>query len=169
MSNKKAEKKETSLSESLGLDRFMFKINVPFPDDGVLKDIVILTQKKQDVSSQKVIGASELLEMREVAREVPVTDSVLSYAVKLISDTHPETPDASPTAKKYIRYGASPRAAQAIISGSKVRALMEGRFNVSKADIDALSLPVLRHRLGLNFEAVSEGLTCDDVIKMLLE
>ena len=151
------------------MDRFMFKILVPFPTDGELRDIVLLTQKKQDCTSEKVVTREKLLAMREVAREVPVPSSVLDYAVGIISSTHPEAPGAAEAARKYLRFGASPRAAQAIVSGAKVRALALGRFNVSREDIDGLARPVLRHRIAPNFEAVTSGVSTDDIVGMILE
>jgi len=151
------------------MDRFMFKILVPFPSDAELRDIVLLTQQKNDTSSTRVLTRDELLSMREVARSVPVPSSVLDRAIGLISATHPETPGAADAAKKYLRFGASPRAAQALISGAKVRALSMGRFNVSAEDVDALAYPVLRHRIAANFEAISSGIDCDGIIRMIIE
>ena len=97
-----------------------------------------------------------------------VMDEVLDYAVRLVSGTHPEISSASDTAKKYIKYGASPRAAQALITCAKVRALMNGNFNVSYEDIKALALPVLRHRIKINYTAINDKLTVDDVIAKLV-
>ena len=151
------------------MDRFMFKILVPFPTDAELRDIVLLTQKKNDTSSERAVTREELLAMREVARSVPVPSSVLDRAISLISATHPETPSASEAAKKYLRFGASPRAAQSLISGAKVRALSSGRFNVSNEDIEALAFPVLRHRIAANFEAISTGIDNDEIIRMIIE
>ncbi len=151
------------------MDRFMFKILVPFPSDAELKEIVLLTQKKTDTSSERAVTRDELLEMREVARAVPVPSSVLDRAIGLISATHPESSTAAAAAKKYLRFGASPRAAQALISGAKVRALIDGRFNVSTEDVEALAYPVLRHRIAANFEAISSGVDCDGIIRMIID
>ena len=107
--------------------------------------------------------------MRETARQVPVADSVQERALKLILATHPEQPDAPESTKKYLRFGASPRAAQALVSGAKVLALLSGRYNASVNDIKTLAYPVLRHRIALNFEAVTGGLSPDDVIKLIIE
>ena len=95
-------------------------------------------------------------------------DEVLDYAVRLVSGTHPEIDGASDTAKKYIKYGASPRAAQALVTCAKVRALMNGNFNVSYADVEALALPVLRHRIKINYTAINDKLTVDGVISKLI-
>ncbi len=151
------------------MDRFMFKVLVPFPSDADLKDIVVMTQKKTDAVSEKQIARTELLEMRDVAREIPVSDTVLDYVAALIGKTHPERENCSPAAAKYLRFGASPRAAQALVSGAKVLALMSGRYNASVNDIKTLAYPVLRHRIALNFEAVTGGLSPDDVIKLIIE
>ena len=131
---------------------------------------------KEYVKAKQTVEDSLLLleeesdeEMRELAKEVPVIDDILSYTVGLISATHPEIEGASDTAKKYVKYGASPRAAQALITCAKVRALINGNFNVSYEDIDALAYPVLRHRIKINYTAVNEKLTCDDVIAMLIK
>ena len=110
-----------------------------------------------------------ILEMRELAKGVPVIDEVLFYAVNLISASHPELEKATATAKKYIKYGASPRAAQALVSCAKVRALMRGNYNVSYEDVDALAPAVLRHRIKINYAAVNDRLNADDVIALLIE
>ncbi|MCQ2427515.1 MAG: MoxR family ATPase, partial [Clostridia bacterium] len=150
------------------MDRFMFKVVVPFPSNADLKDIIVMTQKKVDAVAEKKVNRSDILEMRDVAREIPVSETVLDYAAALIGSTHPELGYGAPSAKKYLRFGASPRAAQALISGAKVLALMSGRYNASVNDIKSLAYPVLRHRIALNFEAVTAGLSPDDVIGMIL-
>ena len=150
------------------MDRFMFKLLMKFPSDKELMDIVKMTQITMDETAEVAMNGHDILEMRELAAQVPVIDDVLDYAVRLVSGTHPEISGSSDTAKKYIKYGASPRAAQALITCAKVRALMNGNFNVSYADIEALALPVLRHRIKINYTAVSEKLTVDDVIAKLV-
>lgn len=151
------------------MDRFMFKLIMKFPGDAELADIVKMTQITMDETANAAIDGAGILEMRALASTVPVIDDVLNFAVRLVSGTHPEVKDASDVAKKYIKYGASPRAAQALITCAKVRALMNGNYNVSKADIEALAVPVLRHRIKLNYTAINEHLTVDDVISMLLK
>ena len=103
-----------------------------------------------------------------MASAVPLTDEVLRYAVRLVSATHPERKGAPELTKKYVRNGASPRAAQALITSAKVRALMHGRYNVAYEDVAALAVPVLRHRIKVNYTAVNDGLSADDVIEKLL-
>ena len=150
------------------MDRFIFKLIMSFPSNKELADIVKMTQITMAETAEAVIGGAEILEMRALAAEVPVIDDVLDYAVRLVSGTHPEL-NSSDTARKYLKYGASPRAAQALITGAKVRALMNGSYNVSYEDIDALAAPVLRHRVKINYNAINEKLSVDDVIAMLVK
>lgn len=150
------------------MDRFMFKLIVKFPTVDELKGIVNMTQVTMDETATAVVDGKTILEMRELAKTVPVIDEVLDFAVNLVSSTHPELETSSSVAKKYIKYGASPRAAQALITCAKVRALMNGNYNVSYDDIKTLAYPVLRHRIKINYNAVSEKLGVDDVIKLLV-
>ncbi len=151
------------------MDRFMFKLIMKFPSDKELMDIVKMTQITMDETATAAMEGADILEMRALAATVPVIDEVMDYAVRLVSGTHPELDKASDTAKKYIKYGASPRAAQALITCAKVRALMNGSYNVSYADINALALSVLRHRIKINYTAVNDKLTVDDVIERLVK
>ena len=150
------------------MDRFMFKLIVGFPSNAELADIVKMTQITMAETAEAVINGEEILEMRALASTVPVVDEVLMYAVDLVANTHPEL-DSTPSTKKYVKYGASPRAAQGLITAAKVRALMQGRFNVSYEDIDALAYPVLRHRMKVNYTAVNDKLGVDDVISMIIK
>ena len=151
------------------MDRFMFKLIMKFPSDQELVDIVKMTQLTMDETAEVAMEGSDILEMRALASQVPVIDEVLNYAVRLVSGTHPELNGAPETTKKYIKYGASPRAAQALITCAKVRALMNGNFNVSYEDVEALALPVLRHRVKINYTAMNDKLTVDDVITRLVK
>ena len=151
------------------MDRFMFKLIMKFPGVAELKDIVNMTQATLAESAEAVIDGETILGMRKLASSVPVIDEVLEYAVSLVSATHPEIDNPSATASKYIKYGASPRAAQALITAAKVRALMRGNFNVSYADIDALAAPVLRHRIKISYADINDKLVVDDVIEMLVK
>ena len=151
------------------LDRFLFKLNVEFPNLEELKEIMDLTLTNAKTEINAVLEGDEILKIREAIREVKLADSVKEYALKLILSTHPEIKEGAEIVKKYVEAGASPRAAQGIISGAKVRAVMEGRLNVSFEDIKALAYPVLRHRLILNFDAITEGLTEESIIDKLLE
>ena len=151
------------------MDRFVFKLIMEFPGSDELVSIVNMTQKTMEETAEPIVNGSEILEMRALASSVPVIDEVLRYAVDLVSGTHPELGGATETAKKYIKYGASPRAAQALITAAKVRALINGNYNVSYDDINALAYPVLRHRIKLNYTAVNERLSVDGVIGVLIK
>lgn len=151
------------------MDRFMLKLIMEFPSVDELKDIVNMTQVTMDETANAVVDGATVLEMREIAKQMPVIDDVLHYAVSLVANSHPEIESASSVAKKYLKYGASPRAAQALITCAKVRALMEGNYNVSYEDIDALAHQVLRHRIKINYTAINEKLTVDDIIDRLIE
>ncbi|HIU80705.1 MAG TPA: MoxR family ATPase [Candidatus Coproplasma excrementipullorum] len=151
------------------MDRFMFKLIMKFPSVKELADIVNMTQITMAETASAVVDGGTILEMRELAKRVPVIDEVLSYAMNLVSNTHPELESSPEAAKKYARYGASPRAAQNLITCAKVRALMNGNYNVSYEDIDALALPVLRHRIKINYNAVNEHLSVDDVIGLIVK
>ena len=151
------------------MDRFMFKLNVNFPSDEELINIVKMTQVTMAETAEAVINGEEILEMRKLASNVPVIDSIIAYAVRLVSNTHPELANSTESTKKYVKYGASPRAAQGLITAAKVRALMQGRYNVSYEDIDALACPVLRHRIKVNYTAINEKLGVDDVITKIVK
>ena len=151
------------------MDRFVFKLIVDYPSVDELVGIVKMTQKTMEETAEAVITGEEILEMRAVASQVPVCDEVLLYAVNLVSGTHSSSKDCAPSAKKYLKYGASPRAAQGLITCAKVRALMQGRYNVSYEDIEALAYPILRHRIKINYTAINDGLKVDDVIGLIVK
>lgn len=151
------------------LDRFLFKLNVDFPNLQELKEIMDLTLTNDKVNLTSVLEGDEILRMRSIIKEIKLADAVKEYALKLILATHPEIEEGAEITKRYVEAGASPRAAQGIISGAKVRAVMEGRLNVSFEDIKALAYPILRHRIILNFDAITEGLTEEIIIDKILE
>ena len=151
------------------LDRFLFKLNVQFPTLEELKEIMEITVTNKKVELETVLTKEEILEMRHLIKDMPMAEPVKDYALSLIVATHREVGNASETAKKYIANGASPRGAQAIFRTARARALLEGRMNVSFEDIDFVAYPVLRHRIIPNFEAVSEGITVDEIISELLK
>ena len=150
------------------VDRFMFKLLMRYPTVEEMKQIVLMTQKTMDEVAEGVVDGAQLLRMRETAKEIPVTDEIVMYTMRLVSSTQPGSPEAGETANRMIRLGASPRAAQALITGAKVRAMVMGRYNVSHEDVDALACPVLRHRVKLSYEAMAERITPDEVIQKLL-
>ena len=150
------------------IDRFMFKVVMTYPTIDELGEIVDMTQETMDETSEAACSAEQLFEMRNTAKGILVAGDVMQYALKLVMATHPIGEMKSAAATKYARMGASPRAAQALISGAKVRALINGRYNVSFGDLQALAYPVLRHRVRINFEAVTERITPDDIITEII-
>lgn len=143
------------------LDRFMFKVLVPFPTKEELRGIVGLTEGLQPPQIQSIMDGRELMEARGLIARIPIAEAVMNYILELVMATHEPHP--------YIREGASPRAAQALIRASRARAFMEGRINVSFEDVQSVAYPALRHRIILNFDAVSEGITEDAVIRQIIE
>ncbi len=151
------------------LDRFMFKIMVDFPTLDELKAImdITVTNKKTEISP-KMTG-DDIIKIRDIIKDIKLSEAVEEYALKLVVATHPEVPGASDYVKKYISCGASPRAGQAIFNASRARALLSGRANVAFDDIKAVAYPVLRHRIIPNFEAMADGITTDMMITELLK
>ena len=150
------------------LDRFFFKVNVHFPNPDELVEILTRTTGGQSEKIEKAATGSDIMAMRNIARNVPIASHVNEYAAKIVVASHPNHPSASAMVKKYIRYGSSPRGAQALVLGAKVTALLAGRFNVSIEDIHSVTKPALRHRFLLNFEGLAEGITPDSIIDDLL-
>jgi len=146
------------------LDRFFFKLKVRYPSASEFDAILDTTTQRTMPSVTPVFEGAELVEMGGLARDVPVAPTIRQRVVKLIMATHPETDGVSPLVKKYVRYGASPRAGQACILAAKIRAVLQGRFHVASEDLLASALPVLRHRVMLNFEAQADGRDSDDVL-----
>ncbi|HET9660567.1 MAG TPA: MoxR family ATPase [Thermomicrobiales bacterium] len=150
------------------LDRFFFKVLVRFPNEDELTEILRRTTSAMDVSVAHVASGESILQMGQLAREVPISSGVSEYVVRLVMASHPDNPRATTTIRRYVRYGVSPRGAQAIVLGAKIRALTQGRLNVAYDDIRAVTLPALRHRIILNFEAESNDVSSDDVLRGLL-
>jgi MoxR-like ATPase len=151
------------------LDRFFFKVHVPFPSTSDLIEIANRTTGARTPQTRKVANAAMILEMQNLARTVPIASHVLAYAARLITATHPESKDTPAISRQYVRYGASPRGMQALILAGKIMALLDGRFNVAFADLKLAALPALRHRIILNFEAQAEGVSPDDIVKQIVE
>ena len=151
------------------LDRFFFKILVGYPSAEELTEVLTRTTTRARAQVEKVLPREALLELMELVREVPVASHVKDYAVRLVLATHPRTDTAAPIATQYLRFGSSPRGGQALILAGKVRALIQGRFNVSFDDIEAVAPAALRHRLILNFEAEAEAITTDHIIGQVLK
>ncbi|MCH7904727.1 MAG: MoxR family ATPase [Armatimonadetes bacterium] len=150
------------------LDRFMYKLVVRYPSREELAGIVHATTGTKTAAASKVSSGADILKIREIVRGVPVSESVLQYGLSIVVGTHPEGEGATPEATKYCRFGASPRAAQAIVTAGKIHALLDGRYNVSKEDMKRAAKPALRHRIILNFEAEADGVTTDAVIDEVL-
>ena len=151
------------------LDRFLFKLRVRYPALEQLNEIIDRTTTSHDPSVQRVMSGAETLEARDLVREVPIAAHVRQFASTLVMATHPQWEEAPDITRRYIRYGASPRAAQALVLGAKVLALRAGRFAVSVDDIKSIALPVLRHRIILNFEGEAEGIDADRLLSEVLE
>ncbi len=151
------------------LDRFMFKVWVKFPSSKELVEILTRTTGKDTPTAQKVADAAKIIRMGQMARQTPVVSHVSDYVARLVVATHPEHPSATPMVKQFVRYGSSPRGAQAIILGSKVVSIMSGRYNVAFEDIEVVAPAALRHRMILNFEGQAEGVSPDDIVSELLK
>jgi MoxR-like ATPase len=151
------------------LDRFLFKVMVPFPSEEDLITIMDRTTGAETSTAQKVATADEIVEMQRLARAVPIAPHITAYAVSILAATHPDQPRAPGLVRDYVRYGASPRGAQALVTAGKIFALLDGRFNVSIDDIRAAALPSLRHRIILNFEGEAEGITTEAAVRTILD
>ncbi len=151
------------------LDRFFYKLLVGYPSAEELTEVLTRTTETVKTTVNRVLNGEQLIALQALVRQVPVASHVKDYAVRLVLATHPKTNTAVPIANQYLRFGSSPRAAQALMLSGKVRALTHGRFNVSFEDIEAAVRPALRHRLILNFEAEAEGLTTDLILDQVLK
>ncbi|MGH8677446.1 MAG: AAA family ATPase, partial [Burkholderiales bacterium] len=151
------------------MDRFLFKLKLDFPALEQLHTIVDRTTQSKEPEVRRVLEQNQILEMRETARAIPVARPVQEYAIKLTLATHPESNFGHELAKKYLRFGSSPRGIQALILGAKVNALMNDRVYVSCEDVRAVVLPALRHRVLLNFEAEAQRIDPDQIILQILE
>jgi MoxR-like ATPase len=150
------------------LDRFFFKIDVPFPSEEDLVQIMVRTTGAEQPTVGKAATGAEVLAMQQLARDVPIASHVMAYAIRILRATHPETEGVPDVVHSYVRYGASPRGAQAMVLGAKITALLDGRFNVAYADVQAVAAPALRHRIILNFEGEAEGISTDSVVRAII-
>jgi len=151
------------------LDRFLLKILVRFPLAKDLLQIIDTTVGTQTYRTKQVASGEQLSKLIETARAVPVATHIKEYAVHLLLATHPDQEDAPEKVRNFVRYGASPRGLQAIIMTAKVRALLEGRYNVSQEDLREVAFPALRHRIIPNFDGLTEGITPEDVIEEIIK
>jgi MoxR-like ATPase len=150
------------------LDRFFFKIDVPFPSE---EDLIAIMERTTGVEAPtvgKAASGADVIAMQRLARDVPIASHVMAYAIRILRATHPETEGAPELVAKYVRYGGSPRGAQAMVLGSKIHALLDGRFNVAYSDVQAVAAPALRHRVILNFEGEAEGISTDSVVRAII-
>jgi MoxR-like ATPase len=150
------------------LDRFFFKLIVPFPNAAELAEIARRTTGSTSIELAPVAGRAELAAMRELSREVPVASNVMDLAVGLVIATHPNKPEAPDEVRRYVRWGSSPRGLQALVLAARIRALLDGRFNVALEDLTAVAPSALRHRVFLNFEADAAGIGSDAVVEAVI-
>jgi MoxR-like ATPase len=150
------------------LDRFFFKVDVPFPSEDELIAIMERTTGAERIAVQPAASGADILSMQALARDVPIASHVMAYAVRVLRASHPDSEEAPDLVTKYVRYGGSPRGAQAMVLGAKIHALLDGRFNVAFSDVQAVAPPALRHRIILNFEGEAEGISTDSVVRAIL-
>ena len=150
------------------LDRFFVKLMVKYPTVSDLETILDRTTENLKTKADAVLTGDRIMQMSQLSRLIPIASDVRRYAIALVVATHPDHELASASAKKYVRYGASPRGLQALILGAKIRAILDNRYHVARDDLKTMALPVLRHRMILNFEGQAEGISADDVIRKML-
>ncbi|SDY53882.1 AAA family ATPase [Hymenobacter psychrophilus] len=150
------------------LDRFMFNIELDYPSYEAELQIVKNTTSNRQIKVEKVLHAAEIQAFQQLVRRVPVADNVVEYAVGLVHKTRPNTPRAAARASQLLEWGAGPRASQHLIMGAKCHALIHGKYSPDIEDVQAVALPILRHRLVRNFKAEAEGITVDQLVKELL-
>jgi MoxR-like ATPase len=151
------------------LDRFFFKLKVEYPPEEAMHQILERTTQPGEQAVTRVVDGAEILQMRQVARSVPIARPVQAYAIRLTLGSHPQSPYATPLVKRYVRYGASPRAAQALVLAGKIHALTRGNAFVSVDDIRAVAMPALRHRVLMNFEGEAEQVNADTIVTELIQ
>jgi MoxR-like ATPase len=147
------------------LDRFFFKLQVSLPDHAGFAEILNRTGGNSQPEIQAVATGDDIIAMGKTLREIPVAMDVQDHLIRIVRNTHPENEKAPDKIKKYVRNGASPRAAQAMLSAARAKALLDGRFHVSREDVDAVAEPALRHRMILSFEGEADGVKPEDLIK----
>jgi MoxR-like ATPase len=151
------------------LDRFLFKLLVPFPDAAELAEIARRTTGANEAEMDVVASGDDLTAMSHLAREVPVAEPVMERAVAILLGTHPDRQEAPDDVRQYVRWGASPRGLQTLVLAGRIRALLEGRYNLAMEDLEAIAAPALRHRIFLNFEADAAGVDTDRVVEAVLQ
>jgi MoxR-like ATPase len=150
------------------LDRFFFKLHVAYPDRQELHSILDRTTGGEVPKASPVLDGAQIVTMQKLVREVPVARHVQDYAVRLVQATHPDLPDVHQDVRRFVKFGSSPRGAQAVLLAAKIHALFDGRFAPSIDDLRANALPALRHRVLLSFEGEAEGIRTDDLLQRIL-
>jgi len=151
------------------LDRFFFKLLVKMPSHAEFAKILERTGGNTQPQISVAATGEEILQMGRTIREVPIDETVQDYLIQIVRNTHPENEDAPPDVRRLVRHGASPRGAQAMLAASRARALLAGRYHVSRDDVVAAAVPALRHRIILSFEGEADGVRTDDVIRKVIE
>jgi MoxR-like ATPase len=151
------------------LDRFFFKLLVTYPSAEELEAILDRTTEAADPRAEPVFDGERVVALSHLARQIPIAAELRRYAIALVLGTHPENEGAPEATRRYVRYGSSPRGAQALILAAKIRAILDHRYHVAREDIRAAALPALRHRLILNFEGQAEGVRPDDIVNGVLD
>ena len=151
------------------LDRFLFKIHVDFPGEDDLMQILDRTTGSRSGSVKPVLDGPRILEMRQLVRSIPVAESLTRYVVRMLRATHPDDANAPPLVKQYVRFGSSPRGAQAMLLAARIRCSLQGRLTPSIEDVREVAMPALRHRVILNFQGEAEGIEIDDCLRQAIE
>lgn len=151
------------------MDRFLCKIHVRYPSKAELKEIVLKTTGPKDIQLNQVMNVDEVVHLQNLAREILISEEMLDFAVNIVAKTHPEEEDSPEIVKKYVQYGSGPRGLQSLVQMAKTRSLFHGRYHVSTGDLKQVAIPVLRHRLFLNFQGEADGITPDEIISKVIE
>jgi len=151
------------------LDRFFFKLLVPYSNRDELRTIINRTTTGEEPKAESIVGTERIIQAQELVRHVVIAEHVQDYAIRLVLATHLQGEFAPEITNRFIRYGSSPRGVQALVLSGKVRAMLDERYHVSFSDITASVLPGLRHRILLNFEGQAEGITTDEILEQILE
>ena len=151
------------------LDRFMFKLLVKFPSSKDIETILDRTTEAANPKAEPIFDGERILALAALVRQIPIAGEIRRYGIALVMATHPENDMAAPMTKQFVRFGSSPRGAQALILGAKLRAILDERYHVSRQDLQAVAPMTLRHRLILNFEGQAEGVSTDQVVENVLE
>jgi MoxR-like ATPase len=151
------------------LDRFFFKLLVKYPSADEMEAILDRTTEEEEPRASAIFDGKRIGELSQLARQIPIADDLRRYGIALVLATHPDNGQATETTRRYVRYGSSPRGAQAMILAAKIKAILDHRYHVAREDLREVARPALRHRLILNFEGQAENVQADDIIDDILE